>query len=55
MKPLTPYEAVHFNFFMALFMLKKAQEAMEKGDEKKVKQISQYGLIYSLLCTTYKN
>lgn len=48
------YEILHFNFFMALITLKKAREAMEKGDEQKVKRLSKYGIIYAMLCTTQR-
>lgn len=47
---MTPQEAQLFNFYMAIVLLKKAKEAMEKGETEKVKQISKLGIVYSHLC-----
>lgn len=47
---MTPQEAQLFNFYIALILLKKAREAINKNEVEKVKKISQYGLIYSNLC-----
>lgn len=43
-------EAQLFHFYMALILLKKGKEAIKKCDEKKLKEISQYGKLYSYLC-----
>ena len=47
------HEGQIFNYFMALSLLIKAQEAIKNNDEEMLRKISQYGIIYSFLCITY--
>lgn len=44
------YEIMLFNFFMSLALLKRAHKVNKEKNPEKLKEIAEYGKIYSALC-----